>query len=191
MMITSKIGRPNKSRREVFPVGTETGRLWYLVRTKPRSEYIAQKNLVRQGYLIYLPEIRATRRRNGRLVPVVVPMFPRYLFVRLSEKVDSWAPVSSTIGVSNIIYFGQNAARVPDSLIEELMCREDKDGVYVLPAEEYKPGSSVRIAVGGLIGCEGIFQAKEGKDRALILLHILGRHIQTRMSLGQLGPVVN
>ena len=163
-------------------------RQWYLVHTKPRSEYLARENLERQGFETYLPEIREARNRRGKLVTAVVPMFPRYLFIHLSEQVDNWSTIRSTMGVSGLVYFGQRVARAPDDLIFTLKGQEDEGGVQVLSTDRYEPGARIRVVVGGMIGYEGIFMARSNRDRASILLDILGRQIQTAVPVRYLEP---
>lgn len=161
---------------------------WYLVYTKPRGEATARTHLERQGYRAYLPLVRQPRRRLGRRVSVVAPMFPRYLFVHLDVEADNWAPIRSTLGVVSVVRFGQTPAAVPDSLIEELKRREDAQGVQVLPAEHYEPGARVRITAGSLTGYEAIFLARTGRDRVQVLLEVLGRHTRTVVDLGAIEP---
>lgn len=144
---------------------------WYLVYSKPQQERLALENLERQGYPSYLPLIRNRRRRKGRYVAIVEPMFPRYLFVHLSDETDNWGPIRSTIGVANLVRFGQRAARVPDSLIETIRGR-DEDGIQTLAPPELKPGDQVRIVEGVMAGYEAIFQARTGKERVVLLLQL-------------------
>lgn len=144
---------------------------WYLIYSKPQQERLAYENLERQGYQSYLPLIRNRRRRRGRYVSAIEPMFPRYLFVNLSDETDNWGPIRSTIGVVNLVRFGMRAARVPDDLIAMMQAR-DADGVQILQPPELRPGDSVRIVEGVLAGYEGIFQAKTGKERVLLLLQL-------------------
>ena len=126
--------------------GNETApRRWYLVYCKPRQETVAQENLQRQGYETYLPRLHEARRRQGRRLSVIAPMFPRYLFVHLNTQTDTWGPIRSTIGIVSIVRFGRAAAHAPDSLIQILKDREDAEGIQILPPDEYKPGSKVRI----------------------------------------------
>jgi transcriptional antiterminator RfaH len=161
---------------------------WYLVYTKPRQESVAQINLVRQGYETYLPLVRQTSRRQGRRVTVVGPMFPRYLFIRLDDQSDNWAPIRSTLGVASLVRFGQHAAHVPDTLVTLLREREDEHGVQVLPTQEYHPGSRVRITEGSLAGYEGVLLAKSGRDRVVLLLEILGKHTRAVVTLDSIEP---
>lgn len=161
---------------------------WYLVYAKPRQERVARTNLERQGYVVYLPFARQARRRSGRSLSVIEPLFPRYLFVHLHEENDNWAPIRSTLGVVSLVRFGQRPASVPDELIEFLRTREDSQGMHVLPASEYKRGGRVRITAGGLAGYEGIFVAATGRQRALVLLDILGKQTRTVVEVGSIEP---
>jgi transcriptional antiterminator RfaH len=163
-------------------------RHWYLVYCKPRQETVARDNLARQGYETYLPFMRDARRRQGRRVTVIAPMFPRYLFVHLSSQTDDWGPIRSTLGVVSIVRFGREAARVPGSLMAALRAREDAQGIQILPVDEYKPGSRVRITQGSFAGYEGIFQATSGRDRVTVLLDILGRDARTTVDSASIEP---
>lgn len=163
-------------------------RTWYLVYCKPRQESVARENLIRQGYETYLPRIREARKRGGRRVSVVAPMFPRYLFVHLNRKTDNWAPIRSTLGVISIVHFGRDAARVPDGLIAMLRAREDAAGIQILPVEKYKPGRRVRIVEGSFAGYEGIFQASSGRDRVTVLLDVLGRKARASVDSAFIEP---
>ena len=144
---------------------------WYLIYSKPQQERIARENLERQGYKSYLPLIRNRRRRKGRYASIIEPMFPRYLFVKLSDETDNWGPIRSTIGVVNLVRFGMQAARVPDNLID-LMTERDREGVQTLARPELKPGDHVRIVEGVMAGYEAIFQAKTSRERVVLLLEL-------------------
>ena len=163
-------------------------RTWYLVYCKPRQESVARENLARQGYETYLPFMRDVRRRQGKRVTLITPMFLRYLFIHLNLQTDNWAPVRSTLGVVSIVRFGRAAARVPDDLLAMLRSREDAQGIQILPVEEYKPGSRVRITQGGFAGYEGIFQAVSGRDRVTVLLDVLGRKARTTVDSASIEP---
>ncbi len=151
--------------------------------SKPRQERVARENLERQGFDTYLPRVRQPRRRMNRRILVVEPMFPRYLFIRLDARHDNWAPIRSTLGVSALVRFGPYPTPVPEALIEALRAREDEEGIQDLPPQQFKRGEALRIADGAMAGYEGIFLARSGKDRVLVLLEIMGR--QARVEVGQ------
>ncbi len=163
---------------------TETSaKKWYVVYCKPRQEDVARRNLEHQAFETYLPRVRQRRRRLNRRVMVIEPMFPRYLFVRLDRERDNWGPIRSTLGVTSLVRFGQFPAPVPDNLIEILREREDEQGVQELPSPEWRRGDTLRIAEGSMAGYEGIFLARSGKDRVVVLLDIMGQ--QARVQVGE------
>lgn len=99
---------------------------WYLVHTKPRQEKCALENLERQGYQCYLPTLPSEKLRQGLLTVSDEPLFPRYLFIRLGQgdSAKSWVPIRSTKGISRLVSFGVEPAKVEDGLIELLRVQE-------------------------------------------------------------------
>ena len=79
---------------------------WYLIHSKPNQERVAQEQLERQDYETYLPLAHVRKRKRGRSYTDIAPMFPRYLFIKLSDQTDDWRPIRSTIGGSDRIWAG-------------------------------------------------------------------------------------
>ena len=159
---------------------------WFLVYTKPRQEQTARHQLERQGYPIYLPMTQHNRKRSGRRVLVIEPLFPRYLFIHLDTCRDDWGPIRSTVGVSSLVRFGKEPAMVPDALIETLRARESSAGLHDWAEPVFRAGQAVRVVEGALQGYEGLFVAGTGRERVVVLLDILGRQVRTRVEAGQL-----
>lgn len=157
---------------------------WYLVHTKPRQEDIALANLQRQGYECYLPQMRIERIRRRKAEFATEPMFPRYLFIRLdsSDQGKSWSPIRSTLGVSQLVHFGAQAAKVDDTLVHLLRQRERS-----LPTEAmFQTGDSVVIADGPFAGIEAIYHTADAERRAFILLEILAKPVSMHIDAGRL-----
>lgn len=149
---------------------------WYLVYTKPRQERVAQENLERQQYSVYLPRIW-DRPKHKQRQPV--PMFPRYLFIHLDQSTDNWGPIRSTLGVVSVVRFGLKPAAVPDLLIQAVRDREDPVGIVEYIGQEFSKGQSIRVKEGVFQGAEGIFLAKTGQERVAVLLQIMGQPVRT------------
>ena len=132
-------------------------------------------NLQRQGFESYLPLIRNRRKRYGRYRHVIEAMFPRYLFIYLDDRTDNWGPIRSTIGVVNLVRFGDRAGRVPDDLVTMLKAREGDKGYLEPEVLQLQAGDSVRICEGPMSGYEGIFHCRSGKQRVTLLLQIAGQ----------------
>ena len=161
------------------------GRAWYLVYCKPRQEDVAKTNLERQGYPVYLPVARVARKRLGRKLVVLEPLFPRYLFIELSAETN-WAPIRSTLGVSNLVRFGGMPARVPADLVAMLQRRDDTEGVQDFTVPRFREGDRIRIAAGAMEGYEGIFLARTSRERVAVLLEILGTQAKISVNIDQL-----
>ena len=159
---------------------------WYLIYTKPKQECVALENLERQEYEVYLPMLPVRRRLQGQHQLVLEPMFPRYLFVRLTNGEDNWSPIRSTRGVANLVRFGVDAARVPDELINQLRERDATAKVESDVLRDFEPGKPVRIVAGALAGYEGIFSERSGERRALILLELASQYTRVKVSIDQI-----
>jgi len=152
---------------------------WYLVRTKPSSEAVAQANLCRQGYDVYLPRAVQTVKNCGRPCQRIVALFPRYLFLRLKEGQQALNPVHFTVGVSKVVQFGWRYTIVPDQVIDELRARADPNtGLHRLNCTaRLVAGAPVRITMGAFDGLEGVFEREAGTERVVLLLGFLGQEV--------------
>jgi transcriptional antiterminator RfaH len=104
----------------------------------------------------------------------IEPLFPRYLFLRADPAQHELARVRSTRGISGLVRFGSELARVPGAVIEALAARSDADGLVRLDPPAMHPGDQVRIASGPLAGLPAIFQARVAAERVLLLVGLLG-----------------
>ena len=162
---------------------------WYLVHTKPRQEKCALTNLEQQGYQCYLPTMPSERLRQGSLTLLDEPLFPRYLFIRLGlgDTAKSWAPIRSTRGVSRLVKFGVEPAKVDDGLIELLKARESAANDE--PARLFNPGERVRLITGPFAGIEGIYQMAEGERRVMVLIELMSKRVAVGVSPTELRKV--
>jgi transcriptional antiterminator RfaH len=151
---------------------------WYLIYSKPKEEKLAQEHLERQGYEVYLPLILGRKKQRGRIKKIILPLFPRYLFIYLSDKTDNWGPIHSTIGVSNLGRFGMNPAKVPENLIIQLKQNEQDKGFHDLPTIQLKSGDDLIIAEGPFEGYEATLLSQNTDDRVTVLLKITEKYIK-------------
>ena len=154
---------------------------WYLVHTKPRQEKCALTNLEQQGYECYLPSMPSEKLQQGVLVLSNEPLFPRYLFIRLGqgESAKSWSPIRSTKGVSRLVSFGTEPAKVDAGLVELLQARESS--VVGGAVRLFNPGERVRVTAGPFAGIEGIYQMAEGERRVIVLIELLSKMVTVRI----------
>lgn len=144
------------------------------------------QNLENQGYRCYLPLLPSEKIRQGAITIAGEPLFPRYLFIQLGLDMasKSWAPIRSTVGVSRLVRFGSEPARVEESLICAL--REEESRLRNAPQRLFKKGDQVRLTEGAFTGVEGIFQIADGERRVLVLIELLGKPVSVSVSPGGL-----
>ncbi len=155
---------------------------WYVIHTKPRQERRALLNLEQQGYECYLPMITIEKIRKGVVSVVEEPLFARYLFIRLNVSLSGkgWGAIRSTLGVSCLVTFGMEPAKVGERLIE-ILCAQ-KDALRSRPRRLFAQGERVQIVDGSFAGIEAIYQMNDGESRAMVLIELLSRSVPLKIS---------
>ena len=142
-------------------------RNWYLVKTKPRQENVAIKNLENQEYCIYCPIVTINNKH--------VVLFPGYIFIHLDKKKENWSPIRSTKGVVNFVRFGLNFAKVPDTVIEFIKANQLITIEKLKNLNKFKPGDKVQITDGVFKNCIAIFKSYKSEERIILLMKVLGQ----------------
>ncbi len=155
---------------------------WYAVCCKPRQEAVAEENLLRQGFHVYLPRIRIRRHRRGQWIDAVEALFPRYLFIRIDPHRCNIAPVRSTRGVVGLVRFGGQPAVVPDEVMDELLrCEDAASGLHEENRPRFRAGETIKLVEGPFAGMEAVFAEQDGEKRVIVLLELLGKTNKIRV----------
>jgi transcriptional antiterminator RfaH len=153
---------------------------WHLIYTKPHQEKVALDNLTRQNYQCYLPLINKEKILQGKKILIKEPMFPRYLFVRLSpDGQQNWSPIRSSKGVSHLVNFGGLAASLDDETMDNLQQKIDK----ALVVKVFSIGDKVEILKGPFKGMEAIFNTYKGEERAMLFLNFMTKNLTAKFDL--------
>ena len=161
---------------------------WHAALCKPRREALAEINLVNQGYRVFLPLLGTQRRRDGRWVDSVEPLFPRYLFLAAGSERQSLAPVRSTLGVCGLVRFGGQPAAIPEAVVESLRARQDPATGASARRSPFTPGARVEFRAGPFAGLEGVFEMEAGLERVVVLLELLGKLNKVQVARDWLVP---
>jgi transcriptional antiterminator RfaH len=144
---------------------------WYIVNTKPKQEFHAEKNLKTQGITAYLPVYRKKIKKNREKIEVLTPLFSGYLFARFNIQ-EFYHRVRYTRGVKTILGNDEYLWSIDNEKIEDIKSRED-NGIVVLTRREefFRKGDRIVIDEGAFEGWEGIFQEElPDRERAIIML---------------------
>jgi len=159
---------------------------WYAVQTRPRHEKRVAAELRARAIEEFLP-LHCTRHRwkNGVTADVELPLFPCYLFVRLSlcEKLR-------LLQLPGVIGFAVNSAH-PTAMapadIEALralsvICRAE-------PHPFLKAGDRVQIVAGPLAGMQGILLRRKQELRVVLSLDFILRSVAVEVSEFDIEPI--
>lgn len=165
-------------------------RRWYVVKTKPRQEEIANKNLINQLFETYLPYITLRKRKRGKWQQVREVLFPGYLFIHVDTAVQAIAPVRSTLGVSGLVKFGNLLLPVDDGLIQHIKNREQAAADDApAPAPQFQAGDKLAILDGPFAGVTAAFHMAKSADRVMVLIKILGGEKAIAVDVNSVQPL--
>lgn len=147
---------------------------WFCVKSKPRQEAVAARNLRALGEVeLVFPRVRRTRRGHDRNREVIEPLFPGYVFARF-DPTEYQGPVRSTRGVLHLVAKEGRPVRVDAKVIEELLAL-GPDAVLSALDGELQVGAKVRIVRGIFAGSEGeVLRLATPEKRIAVLLALLG-----------------
>lgn len=172
-----------------------SGSEWYLAQYKPNCHHIAERNLMQQGFMTFLPLVEETRRLRGRFATRLRPLFPGYLLVSLDRHQGGWGAVNSTYGITRLVSLGSVPTPVPGDLVSALMRRCDRDGRLMTPpaqdADEAgagelgrdlpAPGDQVMLTRGPFVDFVATIDSLAPNRRVWVLLDLMGA--QTRVAI--------
>jgi len=116
---------------------------WYVIYTHAHGEDKALANLKHQGFEVFRPRYRKTRRHARKVETVLRPMFPRYMFVELDLERDQWRSINGTFGVGCIFCQGDVPLAVPEGIVEGIRAREDEKGAVDLTPRGLMRGDKI------------------------------------------------
>ncbi len=160
---------------------------WYLVRTRPLSEYMAAAAMERSGHKLYFPRVKTPRPRRGH---GDAPLFPGYLFVRQDRDKSGLPAVNRIAGLVGWVQFDGVVPRVPDDVIVEMARRVErinKEGGYWT---RFRPGEKVQVVAGSMESlAEVLEEPKSPQSRVRVLLNFMGRLVPARVPWQDLRPI--
>lgn len=166
----------------------ESGTVWVLVQFKPNSDAIAVRNLIRQGFSVFLPKTEQTQRQGGRFVKTVKPLFPGYLFAEVDLEFGGWRAINSTYGVSRIVTTAGKPTPVPRGLVDALKARCDETEIITTPPE-FEAGETVKLNHGPFAEWVGKIVEMTADQRAWILIDLMGRETRVAVNVADLQSI--
>ncbi|MDA9033441.1 hypothetical protein N9I06_03670 [Gammaproteobacteria bacterium] len=141
---------------------------WLVATYKINEVRIVESNLLNQKFDYCLPKI-TTKKINSN--PKVEVLFPGYIFVNTSVK--NYSALKYTMGIRNIIKFGENISNISNEEIAAMQMAEERSKINPI-VSQIKIGQDVMIAKGSLTGSIVKVCSLPSKERVGVLLSFLG-----------------
>jgi transcriptional antiterminator RfaH len=154
---------------ECESIGEFTG-LWWVAHTRSRNEKALAQDLIGRNISYFLPMSWKVRRRRGRTIRSLLPVFTGYLFLcgNENQRID----VLRTNRVAHLIEVKNQQRLVAELLQIEKALRA---GAALLPHKYLKTGQQCRVIAGPLADLRGIVAGAKGLLRLVLQVDILGR----------------
>ena len=168
--------------------GNIESNIWILIYTKAREERKAYENLKKQGFETFLPLIAPTNKNINSAS--LVPVFPRYLFVKINTDLENWNSIKYSIGVSKIVMFSDKFTSISEDIVNSIKERLNQSGIYKenISVVDHKEGDTVSISEGSFAGIDAIFLSQKSKDRVRLLLKLLNTSVIAEVDKSDLSP---
>lgn len=159
---------------------------WFCVRSRPKSEHIAARNLQQFAHLdeVFCPRIRYEKPTRRGKVWFVEALFPGYFFAKF-DLVDDLRAVNAAPAVTGVLHFADFYPQVHDTYIRALREEfpEAENAIRVI-RPEIAPGDEIIVTEGAMKGLKTIVtRLVGGGDRVAVLLEWLGQEREAEVSL--------
>jgi transcription antitermination factor NusG len=152
---------------------------WSLAVTVPNAEGAVSALLADRAVDHHVFRIRRSIIRRGRIADVLVPAFPRYVFIP-HDKCS--AVLNEVTGVTGLVRFGENfPEEVSDEVVDGLLSRCDPGDVLTIDVPDstrFRRGDWVDvIGVGSAAGHHGLYQYALPLGRACVWFDWMGQMV--------------
>ena len=141
---------------------------WLIALYKINEVKRVENNLLNQKFDFYLPKITIKKNNSN---PKEEILFPGYIFVNTSF--ENYSALKYTMGIKNIIKFGNNISCISDQDIKSMQMAEETSKIDPL-VSQIQIGQEAIIIEGSLKGSIVKICSLPSKERVNVLLTFLG-----------------
>jgi transcriptional antiterminator RfaH len=158
--------------------------LWWVAHTKSRNEKALAHDLIGKDINYFLPMTWKVRRRRGRTIRSLLPLFTGYLFFcgKENERIE----LLRTNRVANLI-----EVKDQQRLLAELLQIEKalRAGASLVPHKYLKAGQHCRVIGGPLADLQGIVVKTRTAMRLVLQIDMLGRATSVEIDVDMIEPL--
>ena len=216
LLAERRLGRKERRQLEAVPAKLLPGQApiderlpWHIVHCVGRTDDYAIEFLKERAIETYYPRVRELRAVPKRTLSKqqralglkimkyqLVPLLPRYLFVRMDLGKPGWRDVFAYAGIGGMVCEGNLPVRVPDAMINGIR-GEEVDGAVpgITPARAvFKTGENLRIKDGPFSGLSAqveypldvTIEEIDASTRIRVVVALLGGHTPVELHVSQI-----
>lgn len=151
---------------------------WLVLWTESRAEKKVASRIAAQGIEPWLPTVTERHRWSDRWREVVLPLFPGYLFARVSF--GELPTLLRIPGVLTVVKAGDKPAVLSDGFIASLrqaIARPELAPQPVAVPHEYDVDDEIIVQEGPLAGVRGVVQQLRGARHLVVWVKEIGRGV--------------
>ena len=141
---------------------------WLIALYKSNEVKRVESNLLNQNFDYYLPKITIKKINSNSKEEV---LFPGYIFI--NTNLENYSALKYTMGIKNIIKFGDNISCIPNQDIKSMQITEETSKIDPV-AQQVQIGKDVLISNGSLRGSMVKICSLPSRERVDVLLTFLG-----------------
>jgi transcription antitermination factor NusG len=161
---------------------------WFAVQTRPRHEKSVASQLEASGFDTFAPTIQEVHSWSDRRKKVLLPLFPRYTFVKFQPTAADKVRILRTYGVHSFVGGRGQGTPIPDKQIADIQTLIERNIDFSLNPF-FAVGQRVRIRGGCLDGIEGILTAKNSDHTLSISVEPIQQSLSIRIDGHQVEPI--
>ena len=154
---------------------------WFAIQVRSRHEKKVATELRGREVQAFVPLFSSYHQWTDRRRLVHMPVFPGYVFVRITVTPAMRNAVLRTPGVCCFVGVRGIGVSIPDAQIESIQMILER-GIPFDSHPFLSIGQKVRIRGGSLDGLEGILQAKNGDQSLIVSVELIQRSLAVRVA---------
>jgi transcription antitermination factor NusG len=158
--------------------------LWFVAHTRPRCEKKLLQFCEREGLSATLPCYRAAHKYRGKTVVFQKPLFPGYVFLKIS--VGDRRKIHHSDYLANLLEVADQELFIRQ--LEDVLCALETDFEIRL-APRIGEGMRVKIQNGPLRGIEGWVEHRYGMNTVLLRLDFIGQAAAVKLEATDLEVI--
>ena len=159
---------------------------WFAAYTLPNHEKRVARQFTERAIPHYLPLYESLRRWKDRKMRLEMPLFPGYIFVRMS--LQHRLRIVQVPSVTRLVGFGGEPAAIPENELMAIRTCLDRH-CKMEPHRLLQAGQRVRILRGPLIGIEGTLLRRKGISRLVLSIGLIMRAVAIEVSIADVEPI--